>query len=285
MKFFDAFAGIGGFTLPLTHAGHSCIGFSEVDADSENVYHSHFPSHKNYGDITSLDSETLPDFDLLCGGFPCQSFSIAGHKQVFQDPRGRLFFDLCRVAEAKQPQLLLFESVKGLLTHDEGRTFHTILTTLDGLGYDVQWQILNTRCWLPQNRERVFILGNLRGTPRPDVFPIERQSSFILPKGYGILAFKDDAMERGYIRDRVNCLAASYRGYPNGRGKPALIQPDGKMRKFTPVECERLQGFPANWTASIPDDRRYRCIGNAVTTLVVWEILHRLQQSPAPAAI
>jgi DNA (cytosine-5)-methyltransferase 1 len=277
MRFFDAFAGIGGFALPLIHARHTCVGFSEIDPDAERVYLSHFPSHRNHGDISALDPRRLPDFDLLCGGFPCQPFSVAGKSRGFADPRGQLFFHLCRLAEAKRPRLLFFENVKGLLLQDDGRSFHRVLSTLDGLGYDVQWQLLNSSSWLPQNRERVFIVAHLRGSPRPEVFPLRRDVLFTLPAGYRALAFRDDACQSGYIWNRVNCLLASFRGLPTSRSKPVLVLPDGRVRQITPLECERLQGFPDEWTALLPDGHRYRCIGNVVTTHVVWAITQRLR--------
>ena len=149
-----------------------CIGYSEIDKYAVQVYQSHFPEHKNYGDIKSIDVAELPDFDLLVGGFPCQSFSIAGKRGGFNDTRGTLFFEITRILKSKQPRLCLLENVKGLLSHDEGRTFRTIIATLDELGYDVQWQVLNSKNFgVPQNRERVFIVGHLRGTARPQVFP------------------------------------------------------------------------------------------------------------------
>lgn len=276
MKYFDAFSGIGGFALPLNHAGHECVGFSEIDPHAERVYLSHFPTHENHGDITSIDPNTLPDFDLLCGGFPCQPFSVAGKRRGFDDPRGQLFFALCQLIEAKRPRLLLLENVKGLLTHDNGRTFLRILRELDGLGYDAQWQVLNSRCWVPQNRERVFILAHRRGSAQPSVFPLRRDCRFTLPKGYRTIAFRDDSLREAYTWNAVNCLVASFNGYPNGRGKPVLLQPDGRIRRFTPVECERLQGFPDSWTDGIPERERYKCLGNSVTCPVVWEIVRRL---------
>ena len=156
-----------GFGQPL------CVGFSEIDKYASSIYQRHFPNHKNYGDITTINERELPDFDLLVGGFPCQSFSIAGKRGGFEDTRGTLFFDIARIVREKQPRLLLLENVKGLLSHDKGQTFLTILSTLDDIGYDVQWQVLNSKNHgVPQNRERVFIIGNRRGTDRPDVFPL-----------------------------------------------------------------------------------------------------------------
>lgn len=152
----------------------ACVGFSEVDRYAAQIYQQHFPTHKNYGDITKIDADALPDFDLLVGGFPCQAFSIAGKRGGFADTRGTLFFDLARILQAKRPRLFLFENVKGLLSHDGGRTFRTIIAATAELGYDVQWQVLNSKHHgVPQNRERVFIAGHLRGTPRPEVFPLQ----------------------------------------------------------------------------------------------------------------
>lgn len=150
-----------------------CVGFSEIDKYAVQVYKKHFPTHKPYGDITKINASELPDFDLLVGGFPCQAFSIAGKRRGFEDTRGTLFFEIARILRDKKPRLFLLENVKGLLSHDNGKTFRTIIATLDELGYDLQWQVLNSKNFgVPQNRERVFIIGNRRGTERPNVFPL-----------------------------------------------------------------------------------------------------------------
>src|SRR5574343_623647 len=202
MKYFSTFSGIGGFELGIQQAYENlsnssrkqqgrtaqdntndeqsflgekqpaCIGFSEIDKYAIQTYQKHFPEHKNYGDITKINEQGLPDFDILVGGFPCQSFSIAGKRKGFEDTRGTRFFELARILRAKQPRLFVFENVKGLLSHDNGQTFSTIIATLNELGYDIQWQVLNSKNHgVPQNRERVFIIGQLRGTSRPEVFP------------------------------------------------------------------------------------------------------------------
>ncbi len=163
----SVFSGIGGFELGFP-ASWQCVGFSEVDKYASHIYRKHFCRHKQHGDITKINTNELSDFELLCGGFPCQAFSIAGKRRGFQDTRGTLFFQICRIAKDKKPRLLLLENVKGLLSHDQGQTFHTIIRSLDGLGYDLQWQVLNSKNFgVPQNRERVFIVGHLRGTRRP----------------------------------------------------------------------------------------------------------------------
>jgi DNA (cytosine-5)-methyltransferase 1 len=177
MKYMSLFSGVGGFELGIGDRGE-CVGYSEIDKYAIQVYNKHFPTHTNYGDITKINAEELPDFDLLVGGFPCQAFSIAGKRRGFADTRGTLFFDIARILKVKRPGVLLLENVKGLLSHDDGNTFKTIISTLTELGYDIQWQVCNSKNHgVPQNRERVFIVGHLRGTPRPEIFPLGKSSS------------------------------------------------------------------------------------------------------------
>lgn len=274
MRFFSTFSGIGGFEIALEEAGHECVGFSEIDPHAISVYISRFP-HINHGDITRISAESLPDFDLLCGGFPCQAFSVAGEKRGFEDTRGTLFFDLCRIARTKKPRYLLFENVKGLLSHDRGNTFATILISLDELGYDVQWQVLNSKHFgVPQNRERVYILGHLRGTPRPDVFPLIPTSRAVIGEARCI-AYQNKR-HVSTLSDCVGTITSSYRGRPDGDGRPGLLLPDGRIRGLTVEECERLQGFPTGWTEGISKSNRYKCVGNAVTVNVVRAIAQRL---------
>ena len=254
--YFSACSGIGGFELGIGRRAR-CIGYSEINRHAIAIYERHF-DHRNYGDITRIDARDLPDFDLLVGGFPCQAFSDAGTRRGFADPRGTLFFELARIVREKRPRLLLFENVKGLLSHQEGRTFLRIVTDLDALGYDLQWQVLNsTDFGVPQNRERVFLVGHLRGTRQPEVFPIglcdrdtfEQHLRFSDPVGIAPLwRVKDTARDR---RRAMRGLA---------------------IRRLTPVEYERLQGFPDNWTAGISDTQRYKCLGNSVTVDVVGAI-------------
>ena len=135
-----------------------CVGYSEIDKYAIATYESHFGGHKNYGDATKIKPEELPDFDMLCGGFPCQAFSIAGKRKGFDDTRGTLFFDIARILRVKRPKIILLENVKGLLNHEGGKTFAIIIDTITELGYDVQWMVLNSKFFgVPQNRERVFL--------------------------------------------------------------------------------------------------------------------------------
>lgn len=178
MKFLDLFAGIGGFRLGMEAAGHECIGFCEIDKFARKSYKA---IHDTKGevelhDITRVADESvrgIGSVDVICGGFPCQAFSIAGNRRGFEDTRGTLFFEIARFASILRPKYLFLENVKGLLNHDRGATFATILRTLDELGYDVEWQVLNSKDFgVPQNRERVFIIGHLRGGSTRTIFPL-----------------------------------------------------------------------------------------------------------------
>ena len=181
MQFLDLFAGIGGFRLGMEAAGHQCIGFCEIDKFARASYKA---IHDTKGELELHDITTVSDefiqsighVDVICGGFPCQAFSIAGNRRGFEDTRGTLFFEIARFASILNPRILFLENVKGLLNHDKGRTFETILQTLDELGYNVEWQVLNSKDFgVPQNRERVFIVGHLRGEGGRKVFPIDGQ--------------------------------------------------------------------------------------------------------------
>ena len=185
MKFLDLFAGIGGFRMGLESLGHECVGFCEIDKFARKSYKAIYDTEGEVElhDITEVSNEEWRKFrgtvDIICGGFPCQAFSIAGKRKGFLDEtRGTLFFEIARAAKEIQPPLLFLENVKGLLSHDQGRTFRTILSTLDELGYDAEWQLLNSKDYgVPQNRERVFIIGHLRGAGGRQVFPIRGENA------------------------------------------------------------------------------------------------------------
>ena len=345
MKYFSMFSGIGGFEYGINQATNNkwnCIGFSEIDKFATQIYQQHFPKHKNYGDCTKINTELLPEFDLLCGGFPCQAFSLAGKRMGFKDTRGTLYFEIARIIKARLPRFLFLENVKGLLNHDSGRTFTTILATLDELGYDAEWEVLNSKHFgVAQNRERVFIIGHLRGTSSKQVFPIgkgseelngrdaEKQvaSSLQNPghacgnyKGMNMLELTKCQSQGNRIYDDSGIsqtLAAKGGGrgaktglyqvhnlQPRSPDRPSLKKnpkaggsghlqredtsyciddgntnavefKDKSIRRLTPVECERLQGFPDGWTEGLSDTQRYKCLGNAVTTNVITAIVEK----------
>ena len=182
MKFLDLFSGIGGFRLGMEQAGHECVGFCEKDKFARKSYTAIFDTEKEVEmhDITTITDEFIRGIgsvDVICGGFPCQAFSIAGKRQGFEDTRGTLFFEIARFASILRPSYLFLENVKGLLNHEGGATFETILRALDELGYDVEWQVLNSKDYVPQNRERVFIIGHLRGAGTEKIFPFGSDDS------------------------------------------------------------------------------------------------------------
>ena len=162
IKYFDIFAGIGGFRSGLEKAGgFECVGYCEIDKYAKKAYETLYDTEGEvfYDDARKIDPNELPNLDLICGGFPCQSFSIAGKRKGFSDTRGTLFFEIARIAAIKKPKYLLLENVPGLLSHNEGRTFATILSTLDELGYDVVWEVLNSAD---------FSRAELRQCPNPE---------------------------------------------------------------------------------------------------------------------
>jgi len=160
LRFIDLFAGIGGFRLGFDQANYKCIFSSEIDLSCQEVYKNNF-NQIPFSDVTKIDIESLPDFEVLTAGFPCQPFSICGKRRGFEDTRGTLFFHICRVLEAKQPPCVVLENVKYLIYHDGGKTLKVILESLEDLGYYVSYALLNSRDFgLPQNRERLVIIAS-----------------------------------------------------------------------------------------------------------------------------
>ncbi|EAC6780758.1 DNA (cytosine-5-)-methyltransferase [Listeria monocytogenes] len=178
--FVDLFAGVGGFRLGMEAAGHKCVGFVEIDKYARTSYtaihqtEGEFEGH----DITSISDDVIRSIgrvDIIAGGFPCQAFSIAGKRRGFEDTRGTLFFEIMRWATVLKPETLFLENVPGLLSHDEGITFETILRKMDEAGYDAEWDCLNScHFGVSQSRERIFLVGHSRKGRRRKVFPIER---------------------------------------------------------------------------------------------------------------
>lgn len=182
MKFLDLFAGIGGFRLGMEQAGHECVGFVEIDKFARDSYKAIHQTEGEFEghDITKLSDQTIRSIgsvEVICGGFPCQAFSIAGNRRGFDDTRGTLFFEIARFASILRPKYVFLENVKGLLHHNSGATFEKILRTLEELGYNVEWQVLNSKDFVPQNRERVYIIGHLRGGSTRKIFPLIRANT------------------------------------------------------------------------------------------------------------
>lgn len=322
MKLLDLFAGIGGFRLGMTMAGHKPIGYVEWDKFARKSYEAMYETEGEWTahDITAVSDEHIRSLrgriDIITGGFPCQAFSIAGKRKGFDDTRGTLFFEIARFASIIQPRYLFLENVKGLLNHDSGNTFETILRTLDELRYDVEWDVLNSKDFgVPQNRERVFIIGHFRGQRTRKVFPItsktnkysaiEKSTKTAIARTFtaggnsagnhsgmtmikvGELNIKaNDQNKRVYSTRGISPCLTTMEG---GGQKPKIIQPvltpdrlenGSRIRKLTPKECWRLQGFPDELfekAAEVNSDSQlYKQAGNSVTVNVIYEIAKRL---------
>ena len=234
IKFVDMFSGIGGFREGLTRAGgFECVGHCEIDKYANRSYNALFDTKGEWfvDDARKADPGTMPDFQLLCGGFPCQTFSIAGSRKGFGDPRGTLFFELARLAEARKPPYLLFENVVGLLSHDGGQTFATILNTLDRLGYGVEWQCLNSKDFgVPQSRNRVYIIGYLDERCRGKIFPFTETAGSSLIQTHG-----GHQGERVYSPAGLSCTLAANPGGFGGK--------TGLYEVGVPIKCATKTGY------------------------------------------
>lgn len=278
--------------MGLEQAGHICVGHIEVNEYARQAYEAIYDIKDNefYGkDVTEIDDfeKLRGEYDILVGGFPCQSFSIAGHRRGFEDTRGTMFFELARILEQTKPPLCLFENVKGLLSHDKGRTFETILKTMDELGYDVEWQVLNSKDFgVPQTRERVYIIGHLRGRRTGKVF------SYAGSRSEANTGTESRIIQtRKYKRNKRN-NPQEYRVYnpkgisptlstAQGGGMQPHIEAEGRARRLTPREYWRLQGFPDRAVdrakaTGLSDTQLYKQAGNAVTVNVVKWIGERM---------
>lgn len=339
MKFIELFAGIGGFRLGLEQAGHQCVWANEILEKPRRIYARNFGHHPDGRDIRTIQPDDIPEAELLCGGFPCATFSVAGKRSGFsaEDTRGTLFFEICRILRHKRIPYVFLENVKGLLNHDSGRTFAVIIASLDELGYDIQWEVVNSQNFgVPQNRERVFIVGHLRGKPRPKVFPLgrcvaadvqaqdqsetdEARSTRVVTRDVVLMPFVTGKIMQ--VKDVFPTLDGHYwKGIQNNQGRGAVMQVravltpmrkekrqngrrvkdhnepsftltaqdrhgvivDEKLRRLTPLECERLQGLPDNFTkwyddgTEVKDAERYERCGRTVTIPVIHEIAKRL---------
>ena len=318
MNYLSLFSGIGGFECGINQSKYGgkleCIGYSEIDKFADSIYSRHFPKHYNLGDATRIDTRELDDFDLLVGGFPCQAFSIAGKRKGFQDCRGTLFFEIARILADKRPKYLLLENVKGLLSHQNGETFATILKVLDQLGYNVVWEIYNSKEFVPQSRERLFIKGYFRERCRGEILSFRRtmqetneriielnnkKQAQMVTTNVPILKIRTNttkSYDEVSVGDGIRLChlnSKTARGRTQKRKVGSLttetdwgvLDTNYKIRRLTPIECERLQGFKDGWTEFgkdgelISDSQRYKVLGNAVTVNVVkhifdnWELV------------
>lgn len=360
INYLDLFSGIGGFALGLEQSGITIKRhfYSDIDTYANRIYKKHFPKAVGLGDVKTIKSfRKLGHIDLITFGFPCQDLSIAGKGKGFDGTRSCLFYEAIRIIRKIRPTHFIFENVKGLLSNDNGRTFEKVLQEIADIGlYDCEWQLVNTSWLLPQNRERIYFIGHLRGFSEPKVFPIcgcdkktiglQRQTVNTITAqkrdSVGTYVVENQLVQetkRNAQGERIKsiygnsvCLTSNGGGFAthtglyavpvltpdrinkrqNGRrfkniGDPSftlttqdrhgimlvqkrqsvvdlgyeelmsLIQ-NGNLtiRRLSPLECERLQGFPDGWTESCSDNQRYKMLGNAVTVAMTKLIFSRL---------
>ena len=296
-RFIDLFAGIGGIRMPFQELGGRCVFSSEWDMHAQKTYSVNY-GEIPAGDITKIPASSIPDFDIVLGGFPCQPFSQAGLHKGFADTRGTLFFEIERIIEEKRPKAFLLENVKQLAGHDHGRTLQVILEHLDALEYHVDYKILRAADYgVPQNRERIYIVGFDRRYfdlpvnyhfPYPEPTHEKTRLGDILETNVDPKYTISDKLWQGHQRRKVehqakgngfgfslftadseyaNTISARY--YKDG-SEILIDQGDGKNpRKLTPRECARLQGFPEKFVIPVSDMQAYKQFGNSVAVPVV----------------
>ena len=370
MNYLDLFSGIGGFHKGLEEAGFKFdwTGHSEIDKYAKQIYQKHFSESEDLGDVTNINVSELPEIDLITFGFPCQDLSIAGKRGGLEASRSGLFYKAVSIIEATKPSYFIFENVKGLFSSNNGKDFLSVLGAIADIGYDGQWQLLNTRWFLPQNRERIYFVGYPRGTGGRQIFPIGESGEFtdnkqgnnaesniasclqspgnacgnykgmnavqavLTPdraeKRQNGRRFKEDGEPMFTLtsQDQHGVKIGTWRTHKDGQGFrevksgdsptiPARAREDGSgqpvvkitqrgrgfnkggekdvcptistsafehnnyvsgIRRLTPTECERLQGFPDGWTEGVSDTQRYKCLGNAVSVPVVKAVGERI---------
>ncbi len=348
MTFLDLFAGIGGFRLGMEQAGYICVGHCEIDKFANKSY---IAMHKPKGsewyadDITRIRAEDVPRADCWCFGFPCQDISVAGKQQGFRGHRSSLFFTVTSLIrgqkEEDKPSYLFIENVKNLLSVNRGRDFASVLMELDEIGYDSEWAVINSADVIPQNRERVFIIGHLRRRSTRKVFPIGEKGGMVADKItglqdschiavalratdykgthnvilyqqpklklFGLINGENKVQSRIYHAEGIcpalntgtggnlepkvaynadkngneHCIDANYyRGILSHQKRTGVY--DGvRVRRLTPRECFRLQGFPDEYfdrAQAVNSDRQlYKQAGNSVTVPVIYEIAKRMK--------
>lgn len=379
MRYLDLFSGVGGFHLGLEKAGFEFewVGYSEIDKYAKQEYARHFPEAESLGDVTKISISKLPKIDIITFGFPCQDLSVAGKRKGLDGKRSGLFYKAMRIIEATKPKVFIFENVDGLYSsgNPRGSDFTAVLRSIAALGvYECEWQTLNTRWFLPQNRKRVYFIGHLAGHSRPKVFPFtgtkktvgKTKSTKKIQQDAQCLKARDYSNWNGNFVKQINTSAKHYQdriyatdgiapalptgtggghtpsilpgvktvltpGRQNKRQNGRRVKEEGepsftltgqdihgveltvantvttdayltkgarkrdengkailtsmferRIRRLTPVECARLQGFPDDWCAELSDTQAYKCFGNAVSVPVVEAIGRRLIEKANP---
>lgn len=314
VKYIDLFAGIGGFHQAMNSFNSQCVFASEWDKYAAKIYLENY-GIMPHGDITKIEAKNIPKHEMLCGGFPCQTFSISGKRKGFEDTRGTLFFDVARIVKHHMPKVLLLENVKNFEKHDDGKTLKTVKNILELLDYSVYYKVLNASDYgLPQNRKRIFIvcfrkdlyINNFK-FPKPmnkkvcllDILednPIDakiiNRPDTVFTKTFkpqinlfGEFDLPNRPIQIGYVNkggqgERIYSPyghAITLSAYGGGAGsKTGLYYIDGKIRKLSPRECARVQGFPDSFKINSSLTQSYKQFGNSVAVNVLKEIINEI---------
>lgn len=311
LKFVDLFSGLGGFRIALEGNGGECVFSSEIDKYARETYKDNFGVEPS-GDITQIKSEEIPNHDILCAGFPCQPFSIAGKRLGFEDARGTLFFEVARILRDKRPKAFILENVAGIVSHDKGKTLGTIISILEGLEYSVVWKVLNSKDYgIPQNRNRWYCIGvdkkSCTEVSEGDIFPSKVKlktfiSDFIDEKvdsSYNVSEIAKKNMDKyieffirkGKIKQNQPIIANNIRPSKvsfsangispcltakmgtGGNNVPVIY---GLNRKFTEKECLKIMGFPEDYRIKANYSQSYKQIGNSVVVKLIEQIAENL---------
>lgn len=317
LKFIDLFAGIGGFHQALTSYNAKCVFASEWDKYAAETYEANY-GIKPYGDITQINEVDIPKHDVLCAGFPCQAFSISGKQKGFNDARGTLFFDIARIVKHHKPKLLFLENVRNFERHDNGNTLKIVTNIIKELGYQVSYKVLNASDFgLPQNRERIYIVCFREGLIKDKFIfpnPIETKTSlsdllqdnptdakiinrpdirikkqFSLQRNiFGEIELPNKPIQLGIVNkggqgERIyhpDGHAITLSAYGGGVGsKTGLYKVDDIIRKLSPRECARIQGFPDNFKILSSQSQAYKQFGNSVAINVLKAILEQITKT------
>jgi len=313
LKHLDLFSGIGGFHLGFQKAGFELeTYFSEIDKYAIDVYKHNFKNSKYVGSVTDIQSKDLPKIDLITLGSPCQDFSLAGKRKGMQGAKSSLISEAIRLISECRPRFFVWENVKGTFSSNNSEDFWAIIQAFTNIGgYRLEWQLLNTSWFLPQNRERIYLVGYLGDGSRGQVFPIREEcKKYEIKRGVektlldwvadfrydeGLRIKKDktsytllaQARQDGSAgQNIIKIKSATKKGYEIAKkGDSIMGVYSNNIRRLTPIECERLQGFPDDWTKNgkelgkISDSQRYKMCGNAVTVDVVEAVAKKIKSN------
>jgi DNA (cytosine-5)-methyltransferase 1 len=306
VKFIDLFAGIGGFRLALESLNANCVFSSEWDKQAQHTYQVNFGEMPE-GDITKIKESDIPKHDILCGGFPCQAFSISGKQRGFNDTRGTLFFEIARIAKYHKPKALFLENVKNLTKHSDGNTLKIIMNTLDELGYNAFSEVMCASFYgVPQARQRIYIVAFRKDMdisefkfPKPtyekiyvkNILENEDQTKHLAIERDDVEFWKKDEspklkpiqigkINKGGQGERIYSIhghAITLSAYGGGvAGKTGAYFVNNKIRRLSPRECARVQGYPDSFKIPVSKSQAYKQFGNSVSVPVIKAIAEEI---------